>query len=223
MFQLFKKKAKEKKAVIFDLDGTLWDSSHEVVIAWNIALREFPELNGMQITDDDMHRFMGNTMDVIMDMMLGDDIGREFKNRVLSRCVYHEHEYLRENGAELYPDFLKVMYELKKQYYIAIVSNCQDGYIQVFLEHFALQDMFCDIEMFGRTGLQKGDNIKLLAERNGFTKVVYVGDTHGDELATRAANAMFVHASYGFGKAENPDGVIRSLSELPALCQKLLG
>ena len=212
---------KEKQGIIFDLDGTLWDSSHEVVLAWNEALKEFDELSAVVITDEDMHRFMGNTMDTIMDMMLGDGYDRDFKNRVLEKCVEKEHEYLMEHGASLYPGFLKTMLELKSKYELCIVSNSQDGYVQVFLRHFALDDLFDDFEMFGRTGLEKGDNIRLVMERRGYDRAIYVGDTVGDELASREAGAFFVHASYGFGKAENPDGILRSLEELPKLADSI--
>lgn len=34
-----------------------------------------------------------------------------------------------------------------------------------------------EIEMSGRTGLDKGSNIKLIMERNNIRSVVYIGDT----------------------------------------------
>ena len=44
---------------------------------------------------------------------------------------------------------------------------------------------------------------------------VYVGDTAGDEAAARGAGIGFIHASYGFGRAEAPDAVLRRFTELP--------
>ena len=43
---------------------------------------------------------------------------------------------------------------------------------------------------------------------------VYVGDTEGDENAAHAAGIPFIHAAYGFGAAQNPEGTIWNLSDL---------
>ena len=65
---------------------------------------------------------------------------------------------------------------------------------------------------------------KYAAERNGISKAdaVYIGDTEGDEKATRFAGIPFVWAKYGFGKALSPDAVLNDIKELPALLSSLL-
>ena len=76
---------------------------------------------------------------------------------------------------------------------------------------------FKDIEMSGRTGMEKGENIKLIMKRNGIDNAVYVGDTAGDESAARYAGIPFIWAAYGFGKAKAPDGVIQTIVDLANL------
>ena len=107
-------------------------------------------------------------------------------------------------------------------YQLAVVSNCQRGYIDAFLASSGAGDLFLDYEEWERTGLTKGENIRLVMERNGYKKGIYIGDTKKDQEASIQAGIPFIHAAYGFGKSENPDGIINALTELPAALKKLL-
>ena len=44
--------------IIFDLDGTLWDSTKEVMIAWDHVLRQQPDIERIP-TEEDLHGVMG--------------------------------------------------------------------------------------------------------------------------------------------------------------------
>ena len=81
---------------------------------------------------------------------------------------------------------------------------------------------FDDIEMSGRTGKGKGENIRLLMERNHISKAVYVGDTVGDEKAARQAGIPFIYAAYGFGRAIRPDCIIQEIRDLPEALDQLM-
>ena len=67
----------------------------------------------------------------------------------------------------------------------------------------------------------KGENNKLIMQRNGVTRAVYVGDTSGDEQSARVAGIPFVFAAYGFGEAIAPDYTVNAFTELPALMAKI--
>ena len=109
---------------------------------------------------------------------------------------------------------------LAKDYALFVVSNSQDGYVQAFL-HWSGLTCFRDIEMAGRTGLDKGANIRLVMERNGVTKAVYVGDTQGDADAAAKAGIPFIFTEYGFGTVNAAAARIASLPELPAAVEKI--
>ncbi len=202
-----------KDAVIFDLDGTLWDSSEQVYKMWNRVFDRHPEL-GIHLSQQDIERFMGKTMEEIGEILLPDR-DASFRTQIMDECGAEECIYLREYGAVLFDGLRETIDGLKKDFGLYIVSNCQDGYIESFLEAHGFVDDFDDFEMSGRTGKGKGENIQLLMERNHIRKAVYVGDTEMDEQAARFAGIPFIHAAYGFGKAERPDAVIHSLKELP--------
>ena len=89
------------------------------------------------------------------------------------------------------------------------------------MEAHHLADYFLDFECPGRTGLSKGQNIKLVMERNQLKKVVYIGDTLGDYSATQEANVPFIHASYGFGQVAEAKYRLREIAELPQLLNSI--
>ena len=207
--------------LIFDLDGTLWDSAGPVAESWNeVFQREAPGLP--LLTIDDIHSVMGMTMKEIGETLYADRI---IPNReaIFDQCCNYEVEYLYSHCGTLYPDFRSTMEALKKEGYgLAVVSNCQTGYVAAFLASSGASDLFLDYEELGRTGLPKGENIRLVMERNGYKNGVYIGDTRKDQEATLQAGLPFVHAAYGFGKSVNPDGVIHSLSELPSVIKTIV-
>ena len=207
--------------LLFDLDGTLWDSAPAVAEAWNeVFQRECPGLK--PLTVDDIHGVMGMTMKEIS-LALYQDIVIPRREEIFDICCRYEVEYLYTHCGTLYPDFRAAMESLKAEGYdLAVVSNCQTGYVRAFLTSSGAADLFIDYEEWERTGLTKGENIRLVMERNGYNKGIYIGDTKKDREAALQARVPFILAAYGFGTADSPHGVINSLAELPGAIESLI-
>ena len=207
--------------LLFDLDGTLWDSAPAVAEAWNeVFRRESPGLP--PLTVDDIHGVMGMTMKEIS-QALYPGVALDRRDEIFDLCCRHEVEYLYSHCGALYPDFRAVMESLKAQgYELAVVSNCQTGYVKAFLVSSGASDLFVDYEEWERTGLAKGENIRLVMARNGYSKGIYIGDTKKDQEAALMARIPFIHAAYGFGTVTAPEGVINSLSDLPAEISRIV-
>ncbi|MBO4678946.1 MAG: HAD family hydrolase [Lachnospiraceae bacterium] len=206
------------KNLIFDIDGTLWDTTEVVATAWNKAVSEriVPELADLHITADMLKKEFGKPMDVIADDLFG-DIDAGVKAEILSLCCKYEQEAIEECTDDLrYEGMTETLAELSKDHNLYIVSNCQDGYIELVIGKTGLAEYIKDFECFGHTGLQKDENITLLMERNGVAPAdaVYIGDTMGDFNATHKAGIKFVFAGYGFGEVAEPDWRIDSIGEL---------
>ena len=193
-----------KKGIIFDMDGTIWDSSLNVAKSWDIKVKEAGYLNE-KVTQDDIKSVMGKTMDVIADILFPYTKEGEERNKLRKACEEYEIEYLRENGGVIYPQVIETLKLLKSLgYHLYIVSNCQAGYIEAFLEYFNIDwgndhSLIEDIECYGNNFLSKGENIALVTKRNNLDKAVYVGDIQGDYDSTCEAGLPFIHAAYGFG------------------------
>lgn len=197
-------------AVIFDLDGTLWDSSGTVAASWNAALAELGE--PARFTPADMVAVMGQTMDTLL-ANLFPGMPAQRRAAVGERCFAVENAWVRERGGSLYPGVAEGLRALAAVYPLYIVSNCQSGYIEAFLAWSGFGPLVRDHECFGNTGEPKGANIRRVMARNGLQRPLYVGDTPSDAAAAAEAGAAFVHARYGFGQVPDAAGV-ESFSEL---------
>ncbi|MBP1755014.1 MAG: hypothetical protein H6Q59_1412 [Firmicutes bacterium] len=202
-------------SIIFDLDGTLWDSTKEVAMAFNQVLVErHPEVKEV-VTPERLQELFGLPLDDIA-VKLYQSVPCEHAIQVMKECCDYECEYLAEHGARLYDNLEQVLEELSKKHKLFIVSNCQEGYIQCFFQAYPqLERYFLDYEYPGRSGKLKADNIRLVIERNGLKNPIYVGDTQGDATASKAAGVPFILARYGFGDVKEYEGVIDTLAELP--------
>ncbi len=210
-----------KKGIIFDLDGTLWDACEKIAQSWNICVKErMPDLD-LELTEEDLRGACGLTMTAIGNKLFP-MVKEPERGELTAACCDFEVEYLKTNGGQVYEGLEQTLKELKKDYGLYIVSNCQDGYIECFLEWSGLVRYFEDTECFGRTGQEKDRNIVLLKERNGLDRAIYVGDTATDQASAIAAGLPFVHAAYGFGTASGADAVIGDISQLPSAAAKLL-
>ena len=214
-----------KKGIIFDMDGTLWDSAANVAESWNVAIEEFAAGKSdvditRKITTDDMNSVMGKTMYVIAELLFP-DVEEETRTALLKLCCAKENDYLRTHGGKLYPKIRETVEKLRENYHVYIVSNCQSGYIEAFLEYYGFEELFEDIECFGNNNLQKADNIALVATRNGLDDAVYVGDIQGDYDASMKAGVKFIHAAYGFGTIDAQVEKIEEFSKLPEVVENV--
>jgi phosphoglycolate phosphatase len=201
-------------SIIFDLDGTLWDSTVTIALAWQQAIK----IVGLDksITADTVRGLAGMPYDAIYDELFPDVKGAQ-RNELKDLCAKLELEVLQAQGGILYPDVKEVLEQLKGKYKLAIVSNCQSGYIETFLAHHQLHDYFADHECYGNKGLSKSQNITEVITRNELQQPVYIGDTTGDYEASQQAQVAFILASYGFGNVDAEVMSIDKFSDLTGL------
>ena len=201
------------ESLIFDIDGTLWDSRALVAEGYNIQL-EKEGLSRYCITAETLKPLFGRVMTEIADVLFADFPEKE-RYALMVRCMETENRHLHENPCHIgYPGVRETMEELAKTHRLFIVSNCQQGYIELLMEKGGLGGLISDFDCFGNTGLPKGQTLRLLCERCNVRDAVYVGDTQGDMEASEQAGLPFVWAAYGFGKPAHWDKRIDHFTDL---------
>lgn len=207
------------KNIILDIDGTLWNTTEVVAEAWKRAIAEEGYQNDIYVDALKLQSLFGKTMDVIADLLF-EGVPEDHKKRLLAKCCEYEQQALTDQQLDiLYPDVRETIVSLSKEKKLYIVSNCQSGYIELFMEKNQLGQYIQDKECFGDTGRGKGENISLLLQRNHLDKkeTIYVGDTQGDKEASEEAGVAFVYASYGFGSVDAYITKITAFKELLSL------
>lgn len=204
-------------SIIFDVDGTLWDSTEIVAEAWSNYLTNTEHMD----TDVSSRRLMGLFGQLLPDIAkaLFPELPESEQLRIIDGCCQAEHEALLRKCAPLYPQLEETLDTLSHRFPLFIVSNCQAGYIEVFLKATGFGHYFKGHLCPGDTGMAKADNIMKIRDDFNLKDPVYVGDTLGDFNACRKARVHFIFAEYGFGAVEDPDYRISAPADLMEVCR----
>lgn len=203
----------QAESIIFDIDGTLWDSRHIVARGYN----EYLTAHGMdhlQVTGEYLGSLFGRTMTEIADVFLAEiPVPRRYE--ILQACMASEHEALVKDPCHIdFPGVVPTLEKLAKGHRLFIVSNSQCGYPELVLEKLNIGHLIEGHMCFGDTGLSKGETMKILMQRHNIRSAVYVGDTQGDLDACRHAGIPFIFCRYGFGSPESWDAAVDSFPQL---------
>ena len=202
--------------IIFDIDGTLWNAAHSSAKGWNIGLEQLGAKE--RVSSEDIERVTGNPMHTCVQILLP-DLNKKYPDLAHILNIA-ELEVIQKEGGKLYEGVRNGIPQLSKKFSLYLVSNCDEGYLELFLKFSGLRDYFKDVDCYGCTQTSKGQTIKGLVERNSLKNPVYIGDTKGDQEATLEAGVDFIFASYGFGDVKNPSVSINSFRELIPLIEE---
>jgi len=196
--------------LILDIDGTLWNTTEVVAIAWNDALDALGlDYLNRPVTAPMLQKEFGKPMDEIVDDLFP-NLDKETQIVLMDKIKeYEQTAVVSTTESMAYPNVVNVLETISKYCKLFIVSNCQEGYIPLVVEKLGIKDFIYDYECFGNTGLSKADNILLLMKRNSLSSDItfYLGDTEGDYKSSLAAGIEFIFAQYGFGEISNYNGL----------------
>ena len=201
------------ESLIFDIDGTLWDSRALVAEGYNIQLKK-EGLDHLCVDAEILKTQFGKVKNVIADDLFA-SIPVPERYHLIDRCMEMEQIHMHQDPCNIgYPKVLETIRELAKKHRLFIVSNCECGYPELTMEKLGLTPYIQGHLCFGDTGTSKGQTILKLMRDHNIESCIYIGDTQGDYKATVEAGIPFIWASYGFG---NPDGYTKKIDSFEEL------
>lgn len=200
--------------IIFDLDGTLWDTEDMTYENMNKYVKQHENLK--TIDRDTIYNTMGCTFEETAECCMP-YLEKEERERILGEMLLFNSKVLAKKGGNIYPNLKDILKKLRYKYKIAIVSNCADGYIESFLESSKLGKYFDDFAAAAKMKVTKAEAIQRVMRRNKIRNAIYVGDTVKDFEASKGAGIEFIQAKYGFGQDLGTKYSVNSIKELPKI------
>jgi phosphoglycolate phosphatase len=191
----------KNEAIIFDIDGTLWNACAATAKGWNDGLEKLGIKN--IIFPLQIESLAGKTQEEAVNILFP-GLDGTYPNLVETLDIC-ENDAIKTQGGMFYSGVLDGIKKLASHYKIFIVSNCTDWYMRAFLDFSKLAPVIGGFDCNGMSGLSKNEMLARMRKDFSLQNPVYVGDTASDEEATRLAGMDFVYVSYGFGKPKgNP-------------------
>lgn len=187
---------------LFDLDGTLTDSSLGITNSVIYALKKF----GIEETDrTKLYPFIGPPLPVSFEQFYG------FSKDQCAEAVKYYREYYHDRGLfenHVYDGLEDVLRELKRLCKTLVVATSKpEPFARQIIEHFGLAQYFdyvAGAELDGGRGT-KEEVIRYALDVCGIkekTKVLMVGDREHDVFGARGAGIDCLGILYGFGSRE---------------------
>ena len=194
----------EKKLIIFDADGTIWDSEKDVFLAFNHTLKN----NGnKEITKEEFQKLAGLDLEEMFKCVLPKD-----KETLANEYVKKYREYYIDEGhyadeTTLFENVKETLENLKKQgFYIAIASGKPKRILDKMVECFHLNEFELVLGTGESCFKPKPDPEVLnyiMNELNVSKKdAVMVGDTKADIMAGKNARIDTIAVTYGYENLE---------------------
>lgn len=204
--------------IIFDLDGTLWDTREITLKSANVVAAKYPDIK--EITMIEVEGGMGYSFEETAKIYMP-YLDKEIREKYFREIIDTNIDLINKEGGKLYEGVKDTIINLSKDYKLGIVTNNNDDYVKSFFKSSGLKEYFTDYMGAASYNLTKGDTIKKLVSKYQEKNNYYVGDIRNDMISSEEAGVTFIHAKYGFDKELETKYFINDIRKLPELMKNI--
>jgi phosphoglycolate phosphatase len=185
--------------LIFDLDGTLVDSIHDLAEA---ASDLSEACGGARLSDEEVALMVGEGAPVLVERVLA-RAGTPVDQPGALEQFLASYQTRMFDTTRAYPGMADTLRALADMHAMALLTNKPEAASRSILAHTGLEPFFAHM-VFGdsTTGRKPApDGLRWLMERNGASaeRTVLIGDSDVDLGTARASGVRLCLARYGFG------------------------
>lgn len=200
---MMKSEDKKIKSVIFDLDGTLLDTSEGVIC----SVRKVIEHYGYRdLTEEEFRSFIGPPLKQHLGKIF--DLSEEDSIEAMN---YFRGEYIKEDiyHASIYPGLVELLQKLQESgYKLGVATYKREDMAISLLKEKGLAQYFDVIHGADKDGkLTKAEVVSLTINDLGAlaSETVMIGDSDNDAIGADGAGTLFIGVTYGFGFKKSED------------------
>lgn len=184
------------KLIIFDFDGTLFDTKYDIARSVNLYLNElgFPSLK-----EEVLYRFIGNGSDYLLQRSLEEVEAKNFKNYSIERFL----EIYKEEATKTVKPFDGIEYVLEnlKDKTLYIVTNKDEESARIILKKFDFEKYFKKVIGRDSFGIKKPDkrlmDIIIEIEKVNPEEILVIGDSEIDFEFAKSSNSKIAIVLWG--------------------------
>ena len=216
----------KKKLIIFDVDGTIWDSEKDVFLSFNHTLKS---LAGFEITKEEFQTLAGLPLGTMFEKVLPEDkkhLSKEYEKAYKKYYIDEEHF---ADATVLFDNVKDTINNFKnKGFYMAVASSKPKRILDKMVNAFELEgfDYVLDTEESNVKHKPYPEIVNYIMDSLNVSKedTVIVGDSKTDIVTGNNAGIETIAVTYGYDKKENllsaePTYVIDDFSKLNELIE----
>ena len=183
-------------ALVFDLDGTLIDSVEGIYQSYRFAIKKLKISENKIKSINEFRNYIGPRFNIMQNIM-HPELDSESQRRLVSyfRIKYDNHGFLNYEVYEYIKSYLNYFY--KKGINMFILSNKPVESVNLIIKkEFAGIFKYC-------WGFDKKKSDVLIELKKNYEKIIFIGDTQNDAMASKEALVDFIFCNYGYGNLDN--------------------
>ena len=195
----------KKKLLIFDVDGTIWDSEKDVFLSFNHTLKT---LDGFEITKEEFQELAGKPLGAMFEKVLPEDkksLAEDYEKAYKKYYIDEEHF---ADATVLFPDVRRLIDKFKNEgYYMAVASSKPKRILDKMMATFELEGFNYVLGTEESDFKHKPDPqiVNYIMDKLNVEKddTVIIGDSKSDILTGKNAGIDTIVVTYGYDKKEN--------------------